>query len=289
MQIAALLLQRDAALAEAGVAGLGHGDVALQHDLGARGHLQHQAVLAGLRVHQLGAAAAQQAGELVLAQRVGHRRDGAQRRRRVGAQGAHQRERLAGVGARELAEVERAAAVGQPAHDQLAPADHLLAVDAQVLAQARLGHVARAARDDQAPGDQRGDVAGPAGLDRPLREVDLVGRLDHLLARAAAQHGGLHVPQRLAHGPQLAGVLDRLGRLRLAQVGQQLADAAQLGDVGRAHPERDAVGGPEQVGEHRHADTRWGFRTAAPGPPGAARGRPVRSFRGWGTPALLHG
>jgi hypothetical protein len=71
-------------------------------------------------VDHLGAAAAQQAGELVLRQRVGHRRHRAQDGGRVGAQRHGDRERLARVGAREVAEVERAAAMGQPAHDDLA-------------------------------------------------------------------------------------------------------------------------------------------------------------------------
>ena len=55
----------------------------------------------------------------------------------------------------------------QPTHDDFSPPDHLLAIDAQVLALPRLGPALRSAGDDQAPGDQRSDIAGPAGLDRP--------------------------------------------------------------------------------------------------------------------------
>ena len=47
-----------------------------------------------------------------------------------------------GLGEREVAKVERAAAMGEPAHDDLARADHLLAVDAEVLARARRGRPA---------------------------------------------------------------------------------------------------------------------------------------------------
>jgi hypothetical protein len=111
--------------------------VAFQHDLGAGRHLQLQAPFADRGVDHLGAAAAQQAGKLVLRQAVGHRRHRAQDGGRVGPQRHGDRKRLARVGLREFAEVQRAAAVGQPAHDDLARADHLLAVDAQVLPQPR--------------------------------------------------------------------------------------------------------------------------------------------------------
>jgi hypothetical protein len=55
----------------------------------------------------------------------------------------------------------RATAMRQPTHDDLPPPDHLLAVDTQVLPPARLRHALRAARDDQAPGNERAGVAGP--------------------------------------------------------------------------------------------------------------------------------
>jgi hypothetical protein len=43
------------------------------------------------------------------------------------------REGLAGMRRAMLAEIQRAAAMRQPAHDQLVRAEHLLAVDAEVL------------------------------------------------------------------------------------------------------------------------------------------------------------
>jgi hypothetical protein len=67
-----------------------------------------------------------------------------------------------------VAEIERAAAVRQPAHDELVAREHLLAVDAQVLPR-----LVRPARDDQAPGDERRHVAGPAVLHRQARQVDV--------------------------------------------------------------------------------------------------------------------
>ncbi len=99
-----------------------------------RRRLEHHARVADRAVADLGPAAAQQAGELVLREGVGNRRDGAEHRRRIGAEGDGERKRPAGTGRGELAEVERAAALRQPAHDHLAPADHLLPIDAQVLA-----------------------------------------------------------------------------------------------------------------------------------------------------------
>jgi hypothetical protein len=88
-------------------------DVAFQHDLGAGRHLQRHAQ----RGRHLGARAAQQAGELVFGQASG---TGVTAPRMVAgsAQRHGHREGLAGVGA-VLAEVQRAAAVGQPAHDDL--------------------------------------------------------------------------------------------------------------------------------------------------------------------------
>ena len=49
-----------------------------------------------------------------------------------------------------IAEIERAAAVREPAHDDLVRRDHLLPVDAEVLPR-----LVRPARDGEAPGDER--------------------------------------------------------------------------------------------------------------------------------------
>jgi hypothetical protein len=54
-------------------------------------------------LRQLGLAAAQQAGELVFGQRIGHRRHGAEDGRRIAAEHHRHRERLAGVGQLVLA------------------------------------------------------------------------------------------------------------------------------------------------------------------------------------------
>ena len=149
-------------------------DEAFEHDLGGRRHLQ----VVRQALDDLGARAAQQPGELVFGQRVGHRRHRAEDRRRIGAQRDRDRKRRARDAQRVVAEVERAAAMGEPAHDHLVARDHLLPVDAEVLPR-----LVRAARDGEAPGDQRTGVARPAGLHRQPREID-VGALPHdLLAR----------------------------------------------------------------------------------------------------------
>ena len=72
-----------------------------------------------------------------------------------------------GSGAMSVA-IERAAAVGQPAHDHAIGCDHLLTVDPQILAR-----LVGSARHDQTPGDEGGCVARPAGLHRKAAEVDL--------------------------------------------------------------------------------------------------------------------
>ena len=228
-----------------------------EHELGAGRRLQIDAVFADGGVDHLGAAAAQQARELVLGQRVGHRRHGAKDRGRVGTERHRDRERLAGVGVGKVAEVERAATVGQPAHDHLAPADHLLPVDAQVLAPPRRWHRLRAAGDRQAPGDQRPGVARPAGLYRQLREVDRIGLEHDLLARCVAHRGGLHVPQRLGHRQQPAGILQPPRRLGLLQAGEHAADIAKPVQIVRAHAQRHPFGGAEKVDQRRNFVTHW--------------------------------
>jgi hypothetical protein len=65
---------------------------ALEHDFGTGRHVQ----IVADAFDQLGAAAAQQAGELVFGQRVRHRRHGAQNRRRIAAEHHRHRKGLPG-------------------------------------------------------------------------------------------------------------------------------------------------------------------------------------------------
>ena len=78
--------------------------MALQHDLRVRRHLERAADT----LHNLGARAAQEARELVFAQRIGHRRDGAQHGRRVRTERDRERKGRSGMRETMIAEVERA-------------------------------------------------------------------------------------------------------------------------------------------------------------------------------------
>ncbi|MNF89688.1 hypothetical protein D3C84_722230 [compost metagenome] len=148
-----------------------------------------------------------------------------------------------------LTVIQGAATVAEPAHDDLVAADHLLAIDAEVLPL-----LVRPAGDGQAPGDQWGDVARPAGLHRQLRQVDVVALLHHFLAGAILQHLGRHGDDLLEDRQLAPGVLQPLGRLGLLEEGQQLADFTQLADVLGAHAQGHAAGGAEEVAEHRDVE-----------------------------------
>ena len=215
----------------------------LQDDLG-RGR---DAEIVAERRGDLGLGAAQQAGELVFGQRIRHRRHRAQDGRRVGTDGDAERKRLARMGLLEIAEIERPAALRQPAHDDLVRADDLLAVDAQVLAR-----FTRAFADDQAPGNQRPGVTRPTGLYGQAREIDVLAFPDHFLAGWRAHLLGRHVEHLLEQRQLVPGVAQALGRFRFLQVGEQLADLAQSGRVLLTHAQRHPLDRAKQVGQHRH-------------------------------------
>jgi hypothetical protein len=109
-----------------------------------------------------------------------------------------------------LAKILRAAAVRQPAHDELVAAQDLLAVDAEVLPR-----FVRPLRDDKAPGDERRHVAGPAVLHRQPRQIDIVAFPHYVLARRRAAFLGGHVPKRLKQAAHAQHVLQTLGRFGL--------------------------------------------------------------------------
>ncbi len=220
-------------------------DHAFEHDLGACRHLQVRADA----FRQLGLAAAQQAGELVFGKIVRHRRHRAEDGGRIAAEHHRDRKGLAGILQAMVAEIERAAAMGEPAHDHLVAADHLLAIDAEVLP--ALG---RPARHRQPPGDQRRHIARPAGHHRQAREVDILAFPDDFLAGCGTDHLRRHVEHLLEHRQFLPGVAQSLGRLGLLEVGEQFAHFAQRGlpvSVG-AHPQGHPLRRAEQVGQHRH-------------------------------------
>ena len=118
----------------------------------------------------------------------------------------------AGVRERMIAEIERAATMRQPAHDHLIAADHLLAVDAEILP----GFVGTA-RYGQAPGDQWRDILRPARLHGQAAQIDvgtfpydfLAGRRGALLGRHIHH---LH-EDRSRVLPRILQALRRLGLL----------------------------------------------------------------------------
>ena len=101
----------------------------LKHDLGRGRHAQ----LAAHSLDQFSTAAAQESGELVFRQTVGHGRHRPQYGGRVSAQRDGDGIGFTGVLQTMLAKIQRAAPVGEPAHDELVRPDHLLAVDTQIL------------------------------------------------------------------------------------------------------------------------------------------------------------
>ncbi|MNC30037.1 hypothetical protein D3C75_783080 [compost metagenome] len=211
-----------------------------------------QVVAAAL--HQLSAVTAQQAGEGVFGKAVGHRGHGAEDGRRVCAQCNGNRKGLARMLFAPLAIIQRTATVAQPAHDDFIAANHLLTVDTEVLSV-----LVRPLGDGQAPGDQRRDVAWPAGLYRQLREVNIVAFDDHFLADRVFDHLGRHRDD-LAEDRQLGpGILQAFRRLGLLEERQQLADLAQFADRFRAHAQCYALRRTEQVAEHRNVKTRGLF------------------------------
>src|SRR4029450_13248850 len=75
----------------------------------------------------------------------------------------------------------------------------------------------------------------------------------HDLATGGAGDGRrAHRPERLRKLQQGAGVAHALGRLGLLEVGEELADVAQLADVGGAPAPGDPTARPEKVGEDRN-------------------------------------
>ena len=148
------------------------------------------------------------------------------------------------MGLAPVLEIQRATALRQPAHDHLVRRDHLLAVDAEILARFR-----RSARDHQTPGDQRRDIAGPAGLDRQPAQIDILTFPHHILAGRAGQDLRRHGQHLLQHRPLFPGVLQSFRRFGFLQVGEQLAHLAQCINGFFSHAQRHASRRAEQVGQ----------------------------------------
>ena len=141
----------------------------------------------------------------------------------------------------------------QPAHDHPVAADHLLAIDAQILPP-----LLRAAGDSQAPGDQRSGVARPAGLHRQAREVDILAFPHDLLAWSRRALLGRHVHDLHEHRARvLPRIAQAFGRLGLLEECQQLAHLAQAGDRILAHAQRHPLRRTEKIGENGNAVPGW--------------------------------
>jgi hypothetical protein len=205
--------------------------VAFQDDLGLGRHLQRH----GLAVHQLDLLAAQQAGELVLRQRVGHRRHGGQDGAGVGADHHGGGEGL-GLARRLPARVVlRAAAVLQPAHQRGVLARHLHAVDAEVeVVLLRCPSAPCVTTSGQvisgagSPGQQVWIGSRPRSISSPVSTISctgavftVFGRIDMTVLQPAA---GISMASR--QPPR---------RLRLAQEGQQSRRLRAAGGGGAVH------------------------------------------------------
>jgi hypothetical protein len=130
---------------------------------------------------------------------------------------------------------------------RLVAADHLQAVDAEIVVV--LFPFAGAFGHDQRPGDERGRLARPAGLDRQAREID-VGALQHdFLAGRGANALRLHGHDGLYQRQHVQRLAPTAGRLRLLQEGQGLTDGAQARRLA-VHAPGDPLHRAEQIHEH---------------------------------------
>ena len=217
-------------------------DDALQQDLGSGRCIQP----GGLAAPHPAARAAQQAGELVLGQGIGHRRHRRQHRRRIGADGHQHRKWPVRPGLLPGGIVLGPATVRQPAHDHPVAADHLLAIDGQVLPS-----LVHAAGDDQAEGDQAPGVLRPAVLDRQAPQVDLVAFVHLFAERGVIDLARCHVRQLRQFRPTVQCLAQRGRPARLFQRSQQLAQFVQRGQRAVADGQLDPATVAEQVAQHR--------------------------------------
>ena len=160
-------------------------DYAFEHNFCPRRHLQ---IIADT-FHQLRARAAQQAGKLVFAQSVRHRRNRAQNGGRVATEHHRHRIRHARMRFFMCLKIQRATTVRQPAHNQLVFANHLLPVNAQILAL-----FVRPARHRQTPGHQRRNVFRPTMLNRQHAQIHIRALHHDFLTRRFFHHMRRHAP-----------------------------------------------------------------------------------------------
>ena len=146
----------------------------------------------------------------------------------------------------KIAEIQRAAAMRQPTHDDFIFRNDLLTINTQILAR-----LMGAFRHHQAPSNQRRHIAWPAGLNRQSAEIDIVAFPHDVLARRARDDFRRHVEYLLVERQLVPGILQAFGWVRLFEKSQQLAHLAQRGHVVLAHTHRYALRRAEQIAQHR--------------------------------------
>ena len=203
----------------------------------------------GLALDQLDLAAAQQAGELIFRERIGHRSHGGEDDAGVGADDDRHRQGLA-LFRSPAAMLRGSAAMAQPAHQRGVAPRHLHPVNAEIVI--ILACRSRAAGYHQRPGDERSRLAGPASLNRQTMEIDIIARPHHFLARAGAHRLRFHRHHPTDEWQHVEGFAPAARRFGLAQKGQHVADLAQ-GFRRLPHAHGDPRDAAEQVDQHRHA------------------------------------
>ena len=149
-----------------------------------------------------------------------------------------------------LLEIQRAAAMRQPAHDELILTNQLLAVNTQILP-----FFMRTARDGQTPGDQRRSIFRPALHNGNFGQINRIAFQHFLLARRTAQAFGWHVQHLLKLRQLVEQIAEAFRWLWLFQKCQQLTHFTQRGNVFLPHPQCDTTRCTKQVAQHRHGVT----------------------------------
>jgi len=109
-------------------------------------------------------------------------------------------------------EIESAAAVREPTHDEFVTTDDLLTINTKILPPC-----VGSACDDEPPRQKGRDVAWPARLNGKFVQIDIVTFPDDILTRCALDVFGTHIPQRgLEHRDFGEGVFKAFRRFGFA-------------------------------------------------------------------------
>ena len=150
-----------------------------------------------------------------------------------------------------VAIVERAAAMGEPTHDDFVRCDDLLAIDTEVLP----GFL-RAARDNKAPRNEWRRISRPARLNRQARQIDILALPYDLLASRSAHFFRRHCKHLFDNWCKAAHCIGETSwRRRFFKEGKELADLAKRADIVFAHAQRDPQRRAEEVCEHGNVMT----------------------------------